>query len=98
LGAGIRELRCGNGLLESTSARPDLGSDFVPNEPALGDPSQRDYLHERKRTMLADYAQREMKMDERVVVSNSYWVAVVPFWAGWPFQVLCCPRTSLPSH
>jgi UDPglucose--hexose-1-phosphate uridylyltransferase len=43
---------------------------FVPNEPAIEDRSQRDYLHERKPTMLVDYAQREMKMDERVVVSK----------------------------
>jgi UDPglucose--hexose-1-phosphate uridylyltransferase len=35
--------------------------------------------------MLVEYAQREMKMDERVVVSNSHWVAVVPFSAVWPF-------------
>jgi len=66
-------------------------SDFVPNEPAIEDRSQRDYLHDAKRTMLVDYAQREMKMGERVVVSNSHWVAVVPFWAVWPFEVLLLP-------
>jgi len=54
-------------------------SDFVPNEPAIEDRSQQDYLHDTKRTMLVDYAQREMKMRERVVVSNSHWAAVVPF-------------------
>jgi len=66
-------------------------SDFIPNEPAIEDRSQRDYLHDTKRTMLVDYAQREMKMGERVVVSNSHWVAVVPFWAVWPFEVLLLP-------
>ena len=33
-------------------------------------------------------------MDERVVVSNSHWVAVVPFWAVWTFEVLCCPSNQ----
>jgi UDPglucose--hexose-1-phosphate uridylyltransferase len=55
------------------------------------DRSQHDYLDERKRTMLVDYAQREMKMGERVVVANSHWVAVVPFWALWTFEVLLLP-------
>ena len=41
--------------------------------------------------MLVDYAQREIRMVERVVVSNAYWVAVVPFWAVWPFEVLLLP-------
>jgi UDPglucose--hexose-1-phosphate uridylyltransferase len=66
-------------------------SDFVPNEPAIEDRSQRDYLRDTKRPMLVDCAQREMKMGERVVVSNSHWVALVPFWAVWPFEVLLLP-------
>ena len=66
-------------------------SDLIPNEPAIEDSSQRAYLHEMKRTMLMDYAQREIAMQDRVVVSNSHWVAVVPFWAVWPFEVLLLP-------
>lgn len=66
-------------------------SDFVPNEPAIEGRSQRDYFKDTKRTMLLDYAEREMKLGERVVVSNSRWVAVVPFWAVWPFEVLLLP-------
>jgi UDPglucose--hexose-1-phosphate uridylyltransferase len=66
-------------------------SDFIPNEPAIEDRSQREYFDDTKRTMLVDYAQREIRMVERVVVSNAYWVAVVPFWAVWPFEVLLLP-------
>ena len=66
-------------------------SDFVPNEPAIEDRSQRAYFQEMKRTMLTDYAQREIAVGERVVASNSHWAAVVPFWAVWPFEVLLLP-------
>jgi UDPglucose--hexose-1-phosphate uridylyltransferase len=66
-------------------------SDFIPNEPAIEDRSQREYFDQTKRTMLVDYAQREIRMVERVVVANAYWVAVVPFWAVWPFEVLLLP-------
>jgi UDPglucose--hexose-1-phosphate uridylyltransferase len=66
-------------------------SDFVPNEPAIEDRSQRDYFRDNKRPMLLDYAQREIELGERVVASNSRWAAVVPFWAVWPFEVLLLP-------
>ncbi|XP_043106060.1 galactose-1-phosphate uridylyltransferase isoform X3 [Puntigrus tetrazona] len=29
---------------------------------------------------------------ERVVVENEHWLAVVPYWATWPFQTLLLPR------
>ncbi len=66
-------------------------SDFVPNEPAVEDGSQQDYFRDKKRSMLLDYAQREIRLEERVVASNSRWAAIVPFWAVWPFEVLLLP-------
>ena len=36
-------------------------SDFVPNEPAVEDGSQQDYFRDKKRSMLLDYAQREIR-------------------------------------
>ena len=66
-------------------------SDFVPNEPAVEDGSQQDYFTDKKRSMLLDYAQREIELGERVVASNSRWAAIVPFWAVWPFEVLLLP-------
>ena len=31
----------------------------------------------------------------RVVVANEGWLAVVPFWAAWPFETLLLPRFSV---
>ena len=28
-----------------------------------------------------------------MVVSNSDWVAVVPYWAVWPYETMLLPRT-----
>lgn len=66
-------------------------SDFVPNEPATEDGTQRAYLRKHGTAMLVDYARRESERGERVVVSNRHWVAVVPFWACWPYEVLLLP-------
>jgi UDPglucose--hexose-1-phosphate uridylyltransferase len=39
-----------------------------------------------------DYVGREVEQQERIVVENDEWVALVPFWATWPFETLLLPR------
>jgi len=41
--------------------------------------------------MLCEYAHTELAQSQdqgRVVVSNQDWVALVPWWATWPFEIL----------
>ena len=33
----------------------------------------------------------ELQEQERIVVKNDSWVALVPFWAVWPFELLLLP-------
>ncbi|ORZ03578.1 galactose-1-phosphate uridylyltransferase [Syncephalastrum racemosum] len=50
--------------------------------------------------LLCNYATRELKHKERVVIENDSFVVVVPFWAVWPFETLVLPKQhahSLPS-
>lgn len=54
--------------------------------------AQMDYRSEYGSNLLQDYAKREVKKQERVVVENSDWVVVVPYWAGWPFETLLLPK------
>lgn len=53
------------------------------------------YLQRHGSNLLADYAARESQMQERVVVENSDWVVVVPYWAAWPFETLLLPKFSI---
>jgi UDPglucose--hexose-1-phosphate uridylyltransferase len=69
--------------------------DFIPQEPAKEDLSQRDYFLEHGRPMLLDYAQAELRERSRIVVEGEHWFAVVPFWALWPFETLLLPKASL---
>lgn len=68
--------------------------DFIPEEPAKEDLSQRDYFLEHGRPMLLDYAQAELRERSRIVVEGEHWFAVVPFWALWPFETLLLPKAS----
>ncbi|MDX2141612.1 MAG: UDP-glucose--hexose-1-phosphate uridylyltransferase [Chloroflexota bacterium] len=67
-------------------------SDFLPNEAAREDRNQSYYFDTYGDVLLVEYAKAEIERDERVVALNDHWVAVVPFWAVWPFETLVLPR------
>lgn len=64
----------------------------LPNEPAKEETQQRAYYETHGTPLLVEYAQMEANNKERVVVANEYWLAVVPYWALWPFETMLLPR------
>jgi len=65
--------------------------DSIPSEPAKEDARQRAYLAEAGRPLLLAYAELELEQRQRLVAANDHWLAVVPYWAVWPFEVLVLP-------
>jgi UDPglucose--hexose-1-phosphate uridylyltransferase len=64
----------------------------IPGEPAKEDEHQRAYFAAHGRTLLADYLAAELEAGERIVVENASFVALVPFWAVWPFETIVVAR------
>jgi UDPglucose--hexose-1-phosphate uridylyltransferase len=64
----------------------------MPNEPAKEHAAQQAYFEAHGRTLLSDYVELELKLGERVVAVNETFLAVVPFWAVWPFEVMVVSR------
>ena len=46
------------------------------------------YYKKHKASLLKDYVDAEIKRQERIVVENGHFVAVVPFWATWPYETM----------
>jgi len=67
----------------------------VPDEVERELRTQQAYHATHGRPLLIDYAQAELQAGERVVSANDHWVALVPFWAIWPFELLVLPRRSV---
>jgi UDPglucose--hexose-1-phosphate uridylyltransferase len=69
----------------------------VPDEPAteLENLALHSQKSKDKENLLLSYAAEEVQRKERVVEVDEQggWVAVVPFWATWPFETL---RTRYP--
>lgn len=70
-------------------------SDYVPNEPAKELAQQQHWLERHGSVLLVDYVRHESRAQERIVLENSHWVAVVPWWATWPYETLIVPRQAV---
>ena len=62
----------------------------LPDEATREDANQRAWLTKTGRRMLADVVALEAE-GPRVVDASEYWLAIVPFWAVWPFETLILP-------
>lgn len=69
----------------------------LPNEPLKELESQRTYHAEHGCPLLLDYLDEELESGARVVTANDDYVAVVPYWAVWPFELLLLPRRHFAS-
>jgi len=67
-------------------------SDFVPSLVAREDERQHAWWTEKGENLLDAVAEREIKLGARVVDRNLNWLAIVPWWAAWPFEVLLIAR------
>lgn len=67
----------------------------VPNEPAREQDALDAYRGAHGTCLLCDYLALEMERSERVVCANDAFVAVVPFWAVWPFETMIVSRRHL---
>jgi len=70
-------------------------SNILPNEPAKEDAHQRAYFEQYGTPLLLDYVNLELEQPERIVAENEHWLAVVPYWAVWPFETLLLPKTHV---
>jgi UDPglucose--hexose-1-phosphate uridylyltransferase len=69
----------------------------IPEIPAKELAAQKDYLYRNGECLLCCYTKLEQEQSLRVICSNQTFVAMVPFWAVWPFEVLVCSRRHLGS-
>jgi UDPglucose--hexose-1-phosphate uridylyltransferase len=69
----------------------------IPEQPARELDSQRKYFAVNGSCLLCDYVGLEQSEATRMVCSNDGFVAMVPFWAVWPFEVLLCSRRHVGS-
>ena len=64
----------------------------LPDIPAKEHAAQAEYLGKTGSCLLCAYVELERARGERVIFENDSFVALVPYWAVWPFEVMLLPR------
>ena len=67
-------------------------TELVPLNVAREQEAQAEYFTSHGRTLLSDYLALELEDGARLVCANEHFVALVPFWAVWPFETLLISR------
>lgn len=69
----------------------------VPDEVATEADNQVAYFKVHGTPLLLNLVSQEKDKKERVVVDTEYWMAIVPWWASWPFELLLLPKFAVSS-
>lgn len=53
------------------------------------------YYQKNNSNLLLDYLAQELEAKERIVIENEHFVALVPFWAIWPFETMIIAKRQV---
>jgi len=70
-------------------------SDFLPTFIERKDNLLKSYYRQHASNLLIDYVQAELKDGARTVFETEHWLALVPYWAEWPFECMLLPKTHV---
>ncbi|MEM7130194.1 MAG: UDP-glucose--hexose-1-phosphate uridylyltransferase [Chloroflexota bacterium] len=73
------------------------GNRRIPDEPAKEDIAQRIYFQEHGSQLLFDYLADELEAEERILIEEEHWVALIPYWAVWPYETMLLPKRPVSS-
>ncbi|GAB5553092.1 MAG: hypothetical protein Sapg2KO_26830 [Saprospiraceae bacterium] len=65
----------------------------IPQEAKKKAIQQQIYWEKNGRSLLGDYLNQELEQaDQRIITQNDHFVALVPFWATWPYECMIVPK------
>ena len=70
---------------------------FLPEEITKEVRQQNEYFKKHGSPLLLDYVKRELEKKERIVCETEFFVALVPYWAFWPFETMILPKFAVKS-
>jgi UDPglucose--hexose-1-phosphate uridylyltransferase len=72
-------------------------SEHIPFQVAREQERQLKHYRAHGNSLLGDYLAVELASQERLVCVNEHFVAMVPFWAAWPYETLVVSRRRVAS-
>ncbi len=72
-------------------------TNHIPLIPAKKLTAQKNYAEKHGSDLLGDYLTLEIEKQDRIICRNEHWVALVPFWAVWPYETMLIPVRRVPD-
>lgn len=69
----------------------------LPNVPVRELAAMREFYEANEKCLLCEYLRLEAEDGERIVCENEGFVALVPYWAVWPFETMILSRRHVAS-
>lgn len=69
----------------------------IPSQVVRTQQNLKNYYDKHGTTLLSDYLQKEIENKERIVLENKGFIALVPFWATWPYETMIISKKPLNS-
>jgi len=70
-------------------------SSSVPLEVSKETFQQKKYFEKHDKSLLSAFIELEIKKQERIVLENEHFVALVPFWAIWPYETMIVSKRHI---
>ncbi|MGQ1944155.1 UDP-glucose--hexose-1-phosphate uridylyltransferase [Ornithobacterium rhinotracheale] len=68
----------------------------LPTKVEKLDKNQKKYFDEHGKTLLEDYVAQELeRKEERILAENETFVALIPYWAIWPYEAMIIPKRAV---
>lgn len=67
----------------------------IPEEVIKKTAHQKEYWRKHKKSLLGDYLEQEVEKQERILFEDEYFIALIPYWAVWPYEVMIAPKRHL---
>lgn len=64
----------------------------IPTEIEKKSKHFKEYWDKNQSSLLGDYLKQELEAKERIIVENDHFVALVPYWAVWPYEIMIAPK------
>lgn len=63
----------------------------IPEEVLKKQNQQVKYWKKNGKSLLSAYIEQELELNERIILKNDHFVALVPYWAVWPYETMILP-------
>jgi UDPglucose--hexose-1-phosphate uridylyltransferase len=69
----------------------------IPDIPQREEKMQKQFYTDNQKSLLGVYLEYELEFKERILFSSKHFIAIIPYWATWPFESIIISKRRVPN-